>query len=77
MQFSPLWSIFQPLQTVTFVTATVYIPPYLWFPHKKSKLFNFSFKGQIPEENNHARKDGLRGFLLQVPSKKVTAKGRV
>lgn len=68
--------LFQPLKTLTFVTATADIPPYLWFPHKKSKLFKFLFKGQIPEENNHMRKDGLGEFLLPVLNKNAI-KGRV
>lgn len=51
--------LFQPLKTLTSVIATVYILPYLWFPHKKSKLFAFLFKGQISEDNNHMRKDEL------------------
>lgn len=70
--FHPPGLLFQPLKTKTFVTATVYTPPHLWFPHKKYKLFKFSLKGQIPEENNHMRKDGLGHFLSRVLNKNAT-----
>lgn len=77
MQFSPPRPIVSAPADTNICTATVYTLPYLWFPHRKSKIFKFSLKGQIPEENNRGRKDGFGGLLLEVPSKEVAVKGEV